>query len=105
MVEVGARSGTASRVLNANWNPDNRQVKVNSNDSGNRNPNLGARSSVMFIVFSQSEATRRALRKFQQVFHPVFGIDLKLSNQDRGTFVTVFLRDQSERARIKADGF
>ncbi len=35
----------SSRVLKSNWNPDNRQVKVNSNTSDNCNDNLGCRSS------------------------------------------------------------
>ncbi|MBP9863906.1 hypothetical protein KBC54_00455 [Patescibacteria group bacterium] len=37
----------ASRVLGADWDPDGHRVAVYSDPSGNRNPDLGARSSVV----------------------------------------------------------
>ena len=40
----GVSSGSSQRVVNANWNPGNRQVNVNWNDVGNSNPKLGASS-------------------------------------------------------------
>jgi len=39
------RRGSGSQVVNANWNPDDRQLNVNANDSGNANDNLGLRLS------------------------------------------------------------
>src|SRR3989344_809203 len=39
------RRGSGSRVVDANWNPDDRQLNVNANDPGNVNGNLGLRLS------------------------------------------------------------
>ena len=38
--------------MNANWNPDNRQLNVNANDPGNANSNLGVRLSRSFLIAS-----------------------------------------------------
>jgi len=40
-----SRGGSASRIANANWNPDNSQLNVNANNLGNSNDNLGCRLS------------------------------------------------------------
>jgi hypothetical protein len=44
------RGASHGQVLNANWNPDNRQVKVNSNTSDDADPYRGARSSDISIA-------------------------------------------------------
>ena len=47
-----ASRDAASRVLGADWNPNNRQVGVGSSSPGDRDPGLGARSSVVLALES-----------------------------------------------------
>ena len=43
---------SAARVLDADWSPDSRRVRVYSGSSGSRGPALGARSSVVLVLES-----------------------------------------------------
>lgn len=36
----------SDKVANGNWNPDNRKVKFDWNNSDNHNPNMGARLEI-----------------------------------------------------------
>lgn len=45
-----------SGVVHANWNPRNRQVNVNWNESGNSNEKLGARPAVVVKLMLHTES-------------------------------------------------
>lgn len=52
--------GLGSRVANANWNPDNRQLNANANDPDNASDDLGARPS----------RSLKNYRDFKYLIHP-----------------------------------
>lgn len=53
-------------VVHANWNPRNRQVKVNWNKPGNSNAKLGARPAIVVLVL----LLRLVIWAATDVFHP-----------------------------------
>ncbi|MFA5021274.1 MAG: hypothetical protein WC517_04420 [Patescibacteria group bacterium] len=69
--------GTASRLANSNWNPDNRQLDVNADDADNANDNLGCRPSRSSIVsIAMAAVFYPAIDHFAVFYQPVFKVDV-----------------------------
>lgn len=69
--EKTKEAASASRVVNANWNPDvdNRQLNVNANDPDNADDNLGGRLSRSFLVgFEIFNPAAKHLADLLQIF-------------------------------------
>ena len=67
---------SGSRVVNVNWNPDNRKLNVNANDPDNVNDNLGGRFSRSFLA--GFEILNPAAEHLADLLQAFFGFEIFL---------------------------